>query len=254
VVYTEKVILPITLCLFTSTKGHFGRKTDWRLTVNAWDRLVGLSSFGHKIAHIKCSSGEESLAEEIRRELREEGFETMVTPGDWSRGLSHGSKYLGDMVTVSKNKSVYKNPYFLLLEDDSPVITGGTPLVDILSGSCKKLDADHELLTVRTIRRGDYEGGVPHIDGGDTDVSFCSPNTDFQPMILRTSDYYRLCIALERNPQACEQIQCEMLWRLILDNFSRSPFRHMVYKPDYCEALHIGTPQEDHEAVVKKYL
>jgi hypothetical protein len=227
--------------------------TDYRLTLNSWDNQIGLKTFGNLIAHIKITPGQEEVANSMRDDLKSRGFTVLETLGGWSRGLSHGAAYLSDMVTVSKYFDLYSQPYFLLLEDDSPVLAHRKSLFDVLTQAYLTLEANHELLTVRTIRRGDYDGGVQHVIGGENDIAFYSPNTDFQPMLLRSSDYYRLCIALERNPEACQKVHCEMLWRLILDNFSRSEHKHLVFKPDYCEALHIGIPEKEHKEICLKY-
>lgn len=244
--------LPISLALFTSTKGHFSRVSDFRVTLDHWDKQIPLSRF-NLIAHIKVSPGQEALGDQMRDELVARGFHVIQTKGAWARGLSHGAAYLGDMVTVSKCVKVYERPYFLLLEDDSPVISHKLSLEDLLLQSCQFLEKDHELISVRLIRRGDYEGGVPEVIKPPRDNRFFfSPNTDFQPTILRSLHYYLLCMQLEQNPQLCEQVHCERLWRLILDNFSRSPYRYMVYRPDFAETVHIGVSQEDYSAAITK--
>lgn len=241
--------LPITLCLFTSSKGHFTRKTDYKLTLDHWDKQVPLSTF-NLVAHIKITPGDESLAADIRADLEQRGFAVFTTTAAWSRGLSHGSSYLADHVTVSKQPQVYKQPYFLLLEDDSPALCHKTSLEDLLLRSCQMLAENHELLSVRVCRRGDNQ---PVIDGTPPDLDFFySPHTDFQPILLRSIDFYRLCMVLEANPQACQQVHCEQLFRVVMDPFSRSPFKHAVYKPDYAETVHIGVPSPDHEAALQR--
>lgn len=244
--------LPICLGLFTSTKGHFGRKTDWEITINHWDRQVPLSLFGHRIAHIKVTPGDEELAADIKGKLEGHGFQVLMTTADWSRGLSHGAAYLGDMVTVSKQSEVHTQPYFLLLEDDSPVVCHGCSLEDLLLRSCHLLATNHKLVTARLIRKGDYDGGVPTLGEAEEGRAFYSPHTDFQPLLIRSLDFYRLGMILEANPQACAQTQCEQLWAVILRQFSRSAHRHLVWKPFWAETAHIGAPQEDHVQTIRQ--
>src|SRR4051812_25588300 len=110
--------LPISLGLFTSTKGHFGRKRDWRITLDHWHKQVPLELF-NLVAHIKVSENEEALGTEMQYDLEQRGFNVLATHGNWKRGLSHGASYLGDQVTMSKKPLVYQRPYFLMLEDDT---------------------------------------------------------------------------------------------------------------------------------------
>jgi hypothetical protein len=243
--------LPITFALFTSTKGHWGRKTDYRLTLNHWNKQIPLVVFGRLVAHLKVTPGDEDIAKSMREDLTARGFQVIETMGDWNRGLSHGDAYLCDQITVSKNPEVYSQPYFMLAEDDSPVISHKIPLDDLLTSACQKLANDHEMLTARFMRRGDDKGpGFPADSGTDY---FWSEHVNFQPIIMRSLDYYRLCLALEQNPLARQQVQCEMLWRLILQHFSRSHKRHLVWETDYAEALHIGVKQEDYDKVVAEH-
>lgn len=242
--------LPITLALFTSSKGHFGRKTDYKLTLNHWDKQIPLSQF-NLIAHVKVTPGDEVLADEMKVDLERRGFHVLTTVAAWNRGLSHGSEYLRDMTTLSKDPKVYQSPYFLLLEDDSLAISHQLPLIDLLLKSCQMLSDNHELLSVRLLRRHDNQPSL-----GDVMCNpdcFYSPNTDFQPLIMRSLDFYRLCMVLEANPKACEQTHCEMLWRLILDQFSRSQLKHVLYKADHAETIHIGVPQEEHDKLVQTH-
>ncbi len=234
--------LPITLCLFTSTKGHFGAKDLYKATLTHLDRQLPISTFGQRVAHVKVTPGDEALAADMVADLVIRGFQVTCATADWSRGLSHGAAYLGDMVRMSKQANVYTQPYFLLLEDDSPVVCHDTSLEDLLLRGCQLLATNHELLTVRLIRRGDYEGGVPQLGDAENGKAFYSPNTDFQPLLMRSLDFYRLGMLLEANPEACQTVQCEALWRMILTAFSRSEHRHLVWKPDHAETVHLGLP------------
>lgn len=238
--------VPITLGFFTSSKGHWGRKGDWRITLDHWNKQVPLSLF-NLVAHVKVSDGETELGDQMRRELEQRGFHVITTVGNWSRGLSHGAAYLGDMVTVSKDPRVYQRPYFLLLEDDSPVKSAVWRLEDLLLRSVKLLETDYELVTVRTIRRADYDGGVPQLADAENGRAFYSPNTDFQPILMRSLDFHRLGIFLEANPEACNAVQCEALWAGILSSFSRNPLKHLVWRPEWAEALHIGVEHPETE-------
>ncbi len=244
--------LPISLAFFTSTKGHHGRRTDWRVTLDHWDRQLPLSLFGARVAHVKVSPGDETLAADMVADLRARGFHVLTATADWSRGLSHGAAYLGDQVRVSADSITQSQPYTLLLEDDSPVLAHGCSLEDLLLRSCRLLATNHELVTVRTIRRADYDGGVPQLGAAEDGRAWFSPNTDFQPMVLRSLDFYRLGMTIEANPNLCQRVQCEALWAAILRSFSRTPHKHLVWRPHWAETVHIGIPQTEHEAALRQ--
>lgn len=242
--------LPISLCFYTSSKGHWGRSTDYRVTLDHWDKHVPLRTFGQLIAHVKVSPNEEWEAAGMAQELVDRGFHVICTTAAWSRGLSMQSGYMADVVTVSKERRVYNQPYYLHLEDDSPLLSHKRTLEDALLHSCRLLAEDHELVTVRTRRRADDRG--PEVAHPKPDPRwFYSQDVNLQPLLMRSSTFYQLAQVLERNPEACQHVQCEALWRAILDQFSRSPHRHLVWECDEIEAAHIGVPQAEHEAALR---
>jgi len=241
--------LSITLGFFTSTKGHFGRKTDWKLTLNHWDKQVPLSLF-NRVAHLKVSPDEQELGDQMTSELVDRGFHVLKTIGSWNRGLSHGEAYLWDMVRLSKLPQIYEKPYFMLVEDDSIVVSSQSKIEDLLLQSCKMLDNDHQMLTMRFMRPGDKRVAV--IEYAEPDPRyFWSGDTNFQPLIMRGLDFYRLGLQLERNSHRCRETQCELLWRQILDEFSDSPYRHAVWEPEFANTPHLGVPDPEHSELVK---
>lgn len=250
--------LPITLGLFTSTRGHWDRKTDWRLTLRHWDRQVPLSLF-NLVAHVKVSPNEQGLGAQMAEELRGLGFHVLTTTGVWKHGgdhgtANHGFNYLLDQQAMARCDEVYKRPYFMLLEDDNLAVTHGVALDDLLAQSCQMLERNREILTTRLINRMAYDGGVNKVPHPTKDPRFFwSPYSDYQCILMRSVHFDILGQTLEKNPQACQQVQCEALWAAILSNFSRSPHRHLVWEPDHVENIHIGCPQEEHEQLVARY-
>lgn len=243
--------LPISFVFYSCTRGHFKRRGDWRLTLKHWDRQLPLSTFGQRICHLKIDPAEEQIGADMADELTGRGFYVIRTKGTWARGLSMGAAYMRDLITVSKESRVFSQPYYIHVEDDSPIIVGKGSLEDWLLKSCKMLADNHELVTVRVRRRGDDRG--PEVTHPQPDPRwFWSRDVNLQPMLMRSSTFYQLGQILEHNPQACQQVQCEQLLRLILDQFSRSPYRHLVWECDEAEAAHIGVPQPDHEQIVRQ--
>ncbi len=244
--------LPICLCLYTSTKGHHKRGSqDCMLTVRDWDRQLPLTSFGGLLAHIRVSPGEETLGDEMATELRGRGFHVIMTTGAWSRGTSHQAAYMDTFVRMSVEDMIYKQPYYLHLEDDS-IVRSKLSLEDLLLESCQLLADDYRAVSVRVRRPNDDRG--PDIPRTPSDPRlFWSQDVNFQPFLLRSMDFYRLAIILGQNPKACEEVQCERLVRLILDGFSRSPYRHAVYELDHAQTIHLGVAEPEFSRLVKEH-
>lgn len=233
--------LPIVVTLYTSTKGHWGCKDLYLHTINHLNKECPLSYFGTKLAHIKVTPGEESVAEKMESELKSRGFSVFKTVAGWSRGTEHQHGYLGDMRTVSMLQEFHSQPFMLLLEDDSPFVSHSQSLTDLLGQACQELGQDHELVSLRTLRRGDLSSS-PMIDAQKDSRWFWSPHFNFQPAILRTRDWYHAHRMIETNWSQVSHLQCELLLRLVFEQFSRRQTKHAVYWPDYAETFHLGTP------------
>ncbi len=231
--------LPITLCLFTSTKGHFGHRDVWRATLTHLDRQLPIAAFGQRVAHVKVSVGDEAIVADMVADLEGRGFKVLTTTADWSRGQSHQMAYMQDVVKLSKEASVYTQPYVLWLEDDQTITPHACSAEDLLLRSCRMLAEDNELTSVRLLRREDLSTS-PMVETPTDPRWFHSPHVNFQPLLLRSRDFYLGARLVEANPQAMAQTQCEMLWRFVLAIFSRSPKQHLVYHPDHAETIHLG--------------
>jgi len=111
--------IPLTVCLYTSAKGHFDRKDIYQKTVNSLFSQIPANSFERLIAHIKVKDYDEIENEQGIKMvdwLEEKGFTVLVSYGDWKHGnQSHQSEYINDMKTVTKNLN---SEYILFLEDD----------------------------------------------------------------------------------------------------------------------------------------
>lgn len=232
--------LPISLVLFTSSKQHFGHKDVYLKTLAHLDRQIPLRLFGARVAHIKVSEADTAFGEQMRGELEARGFTVLTTQADWARGQSHQMGYMADVVKLSKESSIYENPFVLWAEDDQTITSNQCTAENLLLQSCQRLRDDNELVSVRLLRRGDLDSS-PMV--AREDRWFYSPHVNFQWPLLRSRDFYLASLFIEQNPQAAATIQCEMLWRLILANFSRSERKHLVYLPEYAESIHLGTPE-----------
>lgn len=229
--------LPLTLCLWTSTKGHWGDRTLYKATLAHLDRQVPLALFNERIAHVKQSVGDEAVAAEMEAYLVGLGFHVIKTVADWSRGTVHQQQYLLDMRRVSVESRLHRSPYMLVLEDDSPFTVHTGTLVDTLARSCQMLNDNHELLSVRFLRRGDLETSLRV---GEFRDGFYSPDFNLQPAIVRTRDWYVVHRAIEEHWTQLSHLQCELLLRLVFGTLTRSPLCHAVWWSDVGETYHLG--------------
>ena len=232
--------IPLSVLFFTSTKQHFGFKDVYLTTLNDLHRNLPLEFFQVKVAHIKVTPGEEDFGCVMERELVSRGFKVIKTVAAWSRGISHQQAYLEDVRRVSLEPSIYECPHVLWIEDDSTLTVNKTALITALGRMIEFINSSPDHLSARFIRRGDYEGGVPSLLTEKD--HFISPFTDFQPAIWRSRDFYLIAKLIEDCWKTIQNMQCEAVWRMVSDVFSRHPHKHMVWLPDYAESIHLGTP------------
>lgn len=233
--------LPITYCLFTSTKGHWGTKDLYRTTLDHLDRRTPLCTFNERIAHVKVTPSEEAIADAMEATLRAYGFHVLRTVARWSRGTAHQHGIVQDQRTVSLDAALHASSFMVIAEDDSPWECHKTTTTDCLAHSCQMLADNHELVSVRTLRREDLSTS-PMISVPNEDPRwFYSPHWNLQPGVLRVRDFYVGCNLIEQNWTQVSHLQVELLWRLVMTSFSRSDRRHLVYRPDYAETYHVGT-------------
>lgn len=233
--------IPISLLYFTSTKQHYDHKDVYLVTLNHLDKEIPLLNFKVKVAHIKITPGEEALAETMEKELVGRGFKVLTTTAGWKRGTSHQIGYMSDVIKISKELSVYENNHVMWLEDDSLMVSNKPPLIGVLHKMIQLVESSPEILTARFLRRGDLSTS-PIMKKDESGDFFYSPHFNFQPAIMRSRDFYQACRVIEANPEATAQVQCEMLWRLVLAPLSPSDYKHIVWYPDFAETIHIGVP------------
>lgn len=232
--------IPIALCLFTSTRGHFGIST-YLDTLNYLSKQIPLSDFGALYAHIKVDPNNEELGIKMEKQLLEMGFTVEKTTASWSRGMSMQNSYLLDMRKASQSRVLSSQPYMMLLEDDGFISTEQDDLISAFSRMIGFLDTDSNIVSTRFIRKNDFESGVPVLK--KTDDYFFSPYLDFQQGIYRFRDFFIANKIIEENWEQASKMQCEMVMRLAFNRLSRSELCHIVWLPSYGHSIHIGTEE-----------
>lgn len=142
--------IPITFCLMTTTKGHFGVKDRFGQTLRSFDAAFPLAEYSSRVAHIKVSPDEDVRMEAMTEAIKLHGFDVWRTRGVWAHGQdSHQLEYIKDAL---KMVDQIKTPYVLMVEDDWQVKTYSGDLIDYLKRGVQYLEEDPGLVQVRIPR------------------------------------------------------------------------------------------------------
>ena len=183
----------------------------------------------------------------MARELEGRGFKVLTSIADWSRGQKHQNEYLLDQIKVSKELSIYQNPHVFYVEDDSIVSIYKHSLAQMLGEMIGMIDHDPNVLSVRFMRSCDWppSGKTNQLN----EWYFNHEHINFQPLIMRSMQFYTMLKTTEDHLNEVSNIQIEMLWRLILAPYSRNPYPHLVFYPHIqnvvhgrAESIHLGVP------------
>lgn len=234
--------LPITLALFLTSKGHHGSQTLYRNTLEHLDAQIPLAMFAAKVASIKIQPGEERVAEVIKSDLESSGFKVITATAEWSRGQSHFLEMLKDEIRVSQLPEVNDNPFIWQCDDDTALLSHRDSLTRVLARMTSWLASSPDHITARFLRREDLPAALGIQSAPSEESMMFTTDVNFQQPLLRSRDYYHMMRVIEANLATASQMHIEALWREVLSHLSRGQKRHMVWHPDYCEAVHLGVP------------
>lgn len=239
--------LPITLAVFSSTKGHHGHKDIYQTTIKSLEKQIDLNKFGQKIAHIKKDEGENPI--EMISFFKERGFEIVESVGSWKHfDLSHQQNYLLDIIKISK---LIKESYVFHLEDDfliEPKLN--IPVAGLIEASMELLSSFPYHLTAR-FPADDNEveriNGLRAKHGLDAEVGengeTLFTHNDFyshNPNITRAKDYYLAAKIVEENFEQLS-FHSEKGYGKAMRWLSPEKYPLMCFKPTIAKAIHIGT-------------
>lgn len=250
--------IPISLCLFTSTKGHFGIKTRYKETVRALSTLIPLSDFANLVAHIKISPGERDIAAEMSVYLQEMGFQVYTTLGEWSHGSqSHQSEYIADMMRVYNLSSVQQTPFILAMEDDWIVRCYEKTMHDYIHKAIEQLTLNPDLIQIRFPRftnEKDRINGLKQKHGIEATASevfdglFLHSDFSANPSIFRSRDIRTALVLL---PRLGLPIHAEHGLSIALKVLSRSQTPFACFDPTTIRIGHIGCPVGEEDNLSK---
>lgn len=244
--------IPLAICLFTSTKGHWGVKDRYLQTIKHLNKQIPLKHFSKLVANVKytdASDMDQSL--EMAGNLEKLGFKTYARAGQWRHAdQSHQNEYLNDLFHVYNLPEVLDNKYVLHLEDDWLIQSSNMDLEYYIYEAIKVLEENHDILQVRFPRfpnEFDRINGLKKKHGINARATHCGDiyfqHNDFSlnPSIFRSRDLRAASILMKKNPNAFPA-HVEHGFGAALKYFSNEYDCFAAFYPEFIRAYHIGSP------------
>lgn len=261
------VPLPLALCVFDSTRGHFGRHDIYKRTITDLTSKIPLECFKVKVVHVKISPGEESIFEEQRQFYTQHGFEVLRTEGSWKHfdeggQNSHQRGYSKDLITVYGHPSVLSCDYILHLESDwTWSLNGGEQLIDLVSLGLAYLASTPTLIGVRFPRFTNEVARLNNLEKKHglhvwTQQETRNPFSSFtlhndrislNPILGRSRDWYMATRLMKRDFERLGN-HVEHQYGEILRMLADGALPWAIYDPTRVSILHGGTKEGEEDA------
>lgn len=234
----------MNLCFFTTTKGHFGRKDIYKITVENLFSKVPYHYFFNRVAHIKVSPGEESVADEMEGYLTSRKFHVLKSLGEWQHHkMSHGYEYNKDIYAMFSNDIVGRDRFSLWLEDDW--ILNGEDVGYKLSEAQNFLKFDPNYLSVRVNAERYDDDKI--LDNGKFKVqkenyTNWGPTFTFQPTVVKTDSIHYAYTLLRRNWEQMKHLHVELQSTYCIRGLVANPTPFAMFDYDQLNCTHIGAP------------
>lgn len=257
-------MIPITICLFTTSKGHFGRTDRYLQTLNHLNSQIPLNQFGGLIANIKVSpeDADSELLVKMRNDLKGFGFTVYESVAGWKHhDESHQNEYGKDIISTYLRK--IDTEYVLHLEDDFLFCAQQKDLLYWFHRSIKLLEEDPDLLQVRfarftneyqRINRLKFKHGIDAAcEDGDDDTWFRHNDFSLNPSIFRTRDIRAAVILWQRNMKQTGN-HVEMGFSQAVKYFSQKKLCFAFFHTVFVKTAHIGCKIGEEEQCDGSYL
>lgn len=243
--------IPITVLLFTTSKGHWNRTDIYKNTVNSLFSQIPVENWGGLIASLKMNDGQDDVGNEIGNWLVNNKFTLVPGYGKWAHGQdSHQVEFLNDIARVN---NFIETPYILFEEDDWIIKPYEKDLEYWISRAIKTLEENPGIMQVRIPRftnEFDRINGLKQKHGINTravklnNELFVSGDYSNNPYIARTRDL-RAALTILNLSQLPKHSEHGLGRALSLLGWSELPFA--FFDPLKIRAGHCGTPigQED---------
>ncbi len=251
---------PITVCLYTSTLGHFGRKDIYQRTVGSLQIQIGDRPDVCYLASVKYGTGEEKQAEEMEIWLNQRGFDVSKAHGDWSHGKdSHQIGFLSDQWRLNQ---MVRTEYVLVGEDDW-ITSGDTDTFNhCLSDATHLLWSHPEIMQVRIPRYSNEPDRINNLrakHGINTRAEILNQDQDFwisgdwsnNPHIARTRDV-RAALSFVKNSNLPKHSEHGISAAMKAISGAELPFA--FFDPSIIRCFHLGTPEGQEDDISKPLL
>lgn len=251
--------IPVTLCLMTTTKGHFGVTSRYLSTIESFRSALPLSYWGDRIAHIKDSGESPGASIEMDYQLQTDRFQVIFSMGQWSHGAeSHQIGYLRDVMTVINEVST---PFVFMLEDDWSLKVYEDDFLKYVNLAARYLDKDPYLVQVRIPRftnereridRLKQKHNLDRKTWGHDDHSFLHNDFSMNPAFYRTRDL-RAALALVASTNLPKHVEHGLGEALkIISMRPATPFA--CFNPEKIRVGHTGTRPGEEDDLTKPLL
>lgn len=243
--------IPLTVCLMTTTKGHFGIKTRYRQTLESFNSYVNFHEYEKCLANIKISNNEDAVFNDMKTDIQTFGFDVLSAHGEWSHNSeSHHINYIYDCLRVLNS---VKTEYVFMLEDDWLLNVPNGDYLACIRDAISLLENNPHCMQIRLARyNNEYERilGLKKKHNLDKfakwmDKSYFMHN-DFSmnPSFYRTRDL-RAALVFTLNAGVPKHIEHGV--GLILGLLSQSAYPFACLNPENVNIGHTGTiaGQED---------
>jgi hypothetical protein len=249
--------IPITVCLYTSTKGHFGRTDCYQRTVRRLFSIFPPVDWDALLANIKVGDeNNQNQDRDIAMWLTECGFSVEGYPGIWSHGNdSHQNEYLADMKRMMNR---VRTPYFLHLEDDMLIHVYQKQFDYWLSEAVDFLETDPNLMQVRIPRYNNEAERIlalkaKHGIDGKAEWSkgeefFYHNDWSNNPFVARTRDF-RAALQIVSKTNLPKHTEHGVGFAMKMLSNVELPFA--CFNPENLRVCHIGTKPEDEDNPTK---
>lgn len=235
---------PISLAVFTTTKGHFDFTNIYKTAISDLLLQTGPHFFAEKVVHIKTEVGHDTVKGEMVDFFRGQGFKVLMTEGQWKHySQSHYIEHAKDIVTLMSDPTVQRNPYVFWLEDDFLLRTVDGDLLRAFQSAQKLLESDPNILNVRFLKnKADTEllqaSNLKDITGN---IFFHNDVYSFNPNLVRSRDVWLMARLFERHFFNNLHVHIERAATEFLKNLpSRGESIFSAFELGYAKAVHIG--------------
>lgn len=176
----------ISLAVFTTTKGHYGRTGIYQNTIDSLQSHMSLTYFLKKVANIKTSSGHEAIESDMVKYFTDNAFDVLINKQEWKRETSGQVGYLNDIYNVYNSEHIKNQQYILHLEDDWLFHVREKNLFHHVLSAISILHANSNILQVRFPRFSDEKERIIEFE---KEKNFGKIVKDFDSGKLLTNDF-----------------------------------------------------------------